>query len=166
MEEKKFKTKTGYCHILPDKIMLTRDGIIGNVAEITNGSNITRILVIYGILAALFAYQAFDNYQRRQILPAILFSLLAIYLIYGIFNSLNNSAARVIEKASIRNVKFKKGITGITRPRFEIYFENTNGKLKKRLILLPGTLSATNNDITKALNIMTEEGLLGQSQIS
>jgi len=33
--EKKFKTKTGFCHILADKLILTRDGIVGNVANVT-----------------------------------------------------------------------------------------------------------------------------------
>jgi len=47
-----FKTKTGFCHILPDKIILTRDGIIGNVAKVTVGNNINRILFIYGGLSA------------------------------------------------------------------------------------------------------------------
>ena len=43
--EKTFKTKTGFCHILPDKIILTRDGVVGNVAKVTVGNNITRILL-------------------------------------------------------------------------------------------------------------------------
>jgi len=49
--EKTFKTKTRYCHILPNKIILTRDGIIGNVAKVTVGNNIYRILIIYGGLS-------------------------------------------------------------------------------------------------------------------
>ena len=45
--EKIFKTKTGFCHILSDKIILTRDGIIGNVAKVTVGNTINRVLLIY-----------------------------------------------------------------------------------------------------------------------
>ena len=50
--EKTFKTKTGFCHILSDKIILTRDGIIGNVAKVTVENNINRVLLIYGGLSA------------------------------------------------------------------------------------------------------------------
>ena len=58
--EKKFKTKTGYCHVLSDKIVLTRDGVIGNIAEITVGKGITRILLIYSgivIFSSFFKYK-------------------------------------------------------------------------------------------------------------
>jgi hypothetical protein len=44
--EKIFKTKTGFCHILPDKIVLKRDGVVGNAAKVTVGNNIARILLI------------------------------------------------------------------------------------------------------------------------
>ena len=62
--EKTFKTKTGYCHILPEKIVLTRDGIIGNLATVTVANNILRILVIYGGLSIGLFYFAFDNYRN------------------------------------------------------------------------------------------------------
>jgi len=35
MEEKSFKMKTEYCHILSEKIVLSSDGIVGNVAKVT-----------------------------------------------------------------------------------------------------------------------------------
>jgi len=47
IENKTFKTKTGYCHILPDRIVLTRDGVIGNVAKMTVGNNITPLGLIF-----------------------------------------------------------------------------------------------------------------------
>ena len=54
--EKKFKTKTGFCHILPDKIVLTRDGVVGNMAKVMLGNNISRILIIYGLIAIALIY--------------------------------------------------------------------------------------------------------------
>lgn len=42
--EKKFRTKTGCYHILPDKIVLTRNGIIGDISKIAAGNSIYRIL--------------------------------------------------------------------------------------------------------------------------
>lgn len=157
--EKIFKTKTGFCHILPDKIILTRDGIIGNVAKVTVGNNISRILIIYGIISVGLFYFAFDSYENEQIIQSILFGLIGIYLVYGITSSINNSATPIIERQKIKNVKFKKAILGLTRSRFEICFEDENGKNKKRLIMLPGSLTNGQNETEKALRIMSEENL-------
>jgi hypothetical protein len=158
--EKTFKTKTGYCHILPDKIVLTRDGIIGNLATVTVANNISRILVIYGGLSIGLFYFAFDNYRNGQIVQPIIFGLFGIYLVYGIVNSINNSATPIIDRQNIKEVKFKKAIVGLTRSRFEVLFEDDQGKIKKRLIMLPGSLTDGQNETEKALKIMTDEKLI------
>ena len=161
--ENTFKTKTGFCHILPDKIILTRDGIIGNVASMTVGNDISRILVIYGGFAIGLFYFAFDEYRNGQIVQPILFVLLGVFLIYGIANSINNSATPIIDRQKIREVKLKKAIVGLTRSRFEVLFEDENGKIKKRLIMLPGSLTDGQNETEKAIKIMTDEKLITNS---
>jgi len=158
--EKTFKTKTGFCHILPDKIVLTRDGIIGNVASVTVGNNISRILIIYSGLAIGLIYFAFDNYRNGQTAQPILFGLLGIYLVYGIINSINNSATPVIDRKKIKEIKLKKAIVGLTRSRFEVLFEDEQGKIKKRLIMLPGSLTDGQSETEKAIKIMTDEKLI------
>lgn len=158
--EKKFKTKTGYCHILPDKIVLSRDGVIGNVAKVAVGNNIARILLIYGGLSIALLYFAFTKYQQGQVYGSFFFFLFSLYLIYGIFSSLNNSATPIIERNSIKNVKFKKSIAGLTRSRFEVMFEDESGKIKKRLIMLPGSMSGGQTETELAIKLMTEEKLI------
>lgn len=160
--EKTFKTKTGFCHILPDKIILTRDGIIGNVAKVTVGNNTSRILVIYGGLSAFLLYSAFNNYQNGQIAMPIIFGIIGFYLIYGIITSLNNSATPIIERSKIKDIKLKKALFGLTRSRFEVLFEDDNSKIKKRLIMLPGSMTDGQNETEKAIRIMTEEKLLNE----
>ncbi|MCG2793789.1 MAG: phosphoribosylaminoimidazolesuccinocarboxamide synthase [Weeksellaceae bacterium] len=155
-----FKTKTGFCHILPDKIVLTRDGIIGNLSDLTVGNSIARILIIYGFLSIGLFYLAFDNYKNGQMITSVLFCLLGIYLIYGTLNSLNNSSTPIIERQKIKNVKLKKTIAGLTRSRFEIFFEDNEGRIKKRLIMLPGSLTDGKMETEKAVKIMTDEKLL------
>ena len=157
---KTFKTKTGFCHILPDKIILTRDGIIGNVAKVTVGNNIIRILIIYGGLASGLLYLAFTNYQSNKVFKSILFGAIGIYLIYGILNSINNSATPIIERNKIKSINLKKAIFGLTRSRFEVNFKDDNGKMKKRLIMLPGSMNNGQSETEKAIGIMTEEKLL------
>lgn len=158
--EKIFKTKTGFCHILPNKIVLTRNGIIGDIANITVGNNISRILIIYVGVSILLFYYAFDNYRNGHIFQPILFGLLGIYLVYGVVNSINNSASPVIERKKIKEVKFKKAIFGLTRSRFEVFFQDDQNKIKKRLIMLPGSLTDGQNETEKAIKIMTEEKLI------
>jgi len=41
-----------------------------------------------------------------------------------------------------------------------VLFEDENGKVKKRLIMLPGSLTDEQNETEKAIKIMTEEKLL------
>lgn len=158
--EKIFKTKTGFCHILPDKIVLTRDGIIGNVAKVTVGNNISRILIIYALVSIVLFYLAFYSYKNGEKIKLLLFGLLGVYLIYGITNSINNAATNIIDREKIKEVKFKKGITGLTRSRFEVFFEDDNGKTRKRLIMLPDSLTDGQNETEKALQIMTDEKII------
>ena len=158
--EKTFKTKTGFCHILPDRIVLTRDGIIGKVSKVTVGNNITRILLIYGTIIIGLSYFVFTGYKNGQTVQPILFGLLGLYLIYGIVNSRNNSATPTIDRKKIKEVKLKRAIKGLTRSRFEIMFEDETGKIKKRLIMLPGSMTDGQNEVEKAVKIMKEEKLL------
>jgi len=140
--------------------VLTRDGVIGNVAKVTVGNNVARILLIYGALTIGLFYFSFNAYNNGDIFQTALFGLIGIYLIYGIVTSLNNSATPIIDRQKIKNVKLKKAIKGLTRSRFEILFENENGKTKKRLIMLPGSLTDGLNETEKAVRIMKEEQLL------
>lgn len=75
--EKTFKTKTGFCHILPDKIILTRDGIIGNVTIVMIGNNLTWIFIIYGGLSAFLLYSAFNSLKKGQVPILINYSIVS-----------------------------------------------------------------------------------------
>ena len=158
--ENTFRTKTGFCHILPDKIALTRDGIIGNVAKVTVGNNISRILIIYSGFSIGLFYSAFDNYRNGQIMQSLFFGLLGIYLVYGVVTGFNNSATPIIDRKKIKEVRFKKAIVGLTRSGFEVRFEDEGGKIRKRLIMLPGSLTNGQNETQKAIKIMTDEKLI------
>jgi len=158
--EKTFKTKTGFSHILPDKIILTRDGIIGNVAKVAVGKGMTRIFIIYGALTFWLFYTGYNSYRDDQLFQSIVYLLLGLWLSIAILSSLNNSATPVIERNKIKNIKFIKGLGGITRSRFEVFFEDEKGKIKRRMIMLPGSLTGGEEATKQALKIMTEEKLM------
>lgn len=158
--EKRFRTKTGYCHIFSDKIVLTRDGFVGNVAKVTVGNTITRTLTIYVFIAVVLIYYGLKRYNSGDTIIAVLFGLFALFLIYGVLTSLNNSATPIINRDSIKSIVFKKGIKGLTRARFEVFFTNEKGKPKKRLIMLPGSLTGGQTETDIAYKIMIEEKLI------
>src|SRR5574343_118147 len=157
--EKKFKTKTGFCHILPDKIILTRDGSIGDIAKITVGNGIARILIIYSIFAIFLLYFAFKAYQESKVVTTLFYVGFAGYVLYKVKQSTNYSAISKIERNKIKEVKFIDAKYGATRSRFEVLFEDQKGKIKTRLILLPGSLNDGENETKKALEIMKSEKL-------
>ena len=159
-DEKKFKTKTGYCHVLPDKIVLTRDGIIGNVSQTVNGNSIFRILLIYSAISIFLLYKTYSSFIKGQNLFALFFVVIAFYLIYSIIKSINNSATPIIHRDKIKEAKFIKAIPRVTRSRFEILFEDEKGKIKKRIIMLPGSLNDGENETEKAVEIMKSKKII------
>jgi len=163
MEEKKFRTKTGYCHILPDKIILSRNGVIGDLADLVVKDNTTGILVLYGVIAAGLLFVAYTNYLSGQNITAIIFGGFGLLLINGIFKSLNFSGTPLIHRSNIQKVVFKKGAFGIFRSRFEVLFKNEDGKIRKRIIMLPGSSSADKHPEKKAMGIMVESGLMSDT---
>jgi hypothetical protein len=157
--EKTFRTKTGFCKVTADKIILTGDGAIASVSGHAVGNSIKRFLIAYGVLSIGLLYMAYDSFRNSDWISAFLYGLFGFYLLYEIVKSRNNSAASIIDRRDIRSVVYNKGTSGLTRPRFEIEF-NENGQVKKRLIMLPGTLSGAKTEADKAVKIMREEKLL------
>jgi hypothetical protein len=149
-----FKTKTGYCHILPDKIVLTRNGIIGDMANLTFGRNTARILLIYSALCVGLLYAAFNAIQNDVYGPALIFISIAAFLVYGIIRSTNHSSTPVIPIHNIKRVQFKNAGNGISRAYFTIHFSDENGKIRKRLIAMPGAVYSDEDATENALAIM------------
>jgi hypothetical protein len=46
----------------------------------------------------------------------------------------------MIEYKNIKSIRIRRSIPGLLRNRFIVRFENAEGKLSSRLILMPGTL--------------------------
>ena len=152
-----FRTKTGYCHLTKDKIILTRDGIIGNISKATMGNNIAKPLIIYGLIFLGLFFLAYKGFSEGSKVSATISLVLALLLVVNIIKSFNNSATPVIDREKIRDIEFKNATIGATRAYFIVHFENHKGDLKRRLILLPGSLINGQKETQKALQIMTSE---------
>lgn len=149
-----FKTKTGYCHILPDKMVLTRNGIIGDMANLTVGKNSSRILLIYATLSVGLLSVAFNAIQNDVYGSAFIFIGIAAFLVYGIIRSSNHSATPVIAINRIKRIQFKNAGSSVPRAYFTIHFTDDNGKMKKRLIAMPGSFYSEEEATEDALTIM------------
>lgn len=158
--DNKFTTKTGFCYVLPDRIILTREGLLGKFANAYSGKGSTKALIIQGVLIGVIIYLGFIEYKRENYVSIGFYGVIALILSYGLFTSLNNSGTPVIDRNKIKEVKFKKGAPGATGDRFEVFFENGEGKIKKRLIILPGSLSKGDKEAEKALSLFKSEGYL------
>ncbi|EDM44786.1 phosphoribosylaminoimidazole-succinocarboxamide synthase [unidentified eubacterium SCB49] len=158
--EQKFKTKTGFCHILTDRIVLTRDGFRGNVAEVISGNKTSGFLIIYGLVAVLMFYNAYSDFVKENWFFFGFYLLIGIYLIYGIIKSKNYSASPVIFRQNIKTIKFIPAKKFLTRSHFKVRFEQEDGKEKTRLIMLPGSLSDGPKETIKAVDIMRGNGFL------
>lgn len=159
MEAKIFRTKTGYCHVFPDKIVLTREGVLGDTAKVVHGS-IAKTLIIYGLLTAYFAFSCYKSFSRSDNFWGVVYLLFVLLNVYAIVSRLRVSATPVINRNTIKLVTFNNAKPGLTRSYFEVFFENENGKIKKRLIMLPGSLSNGSDETKKAVQILREQGLL------
>jgi|SRR5690606_16685196 len=157
--DKKFKTKTGYCHVLPDNIVLTRDGVLGEISKIAVGNTMTRSMIIYSLFLVYLIYKVVTLYAIGDMVRAIFHLAVAVLLFFALLKSVNNSATPVIPRNKIKAVTFKKA-TALTRAYFLIDFEDEKGKLKKRIIMLPGSMSGGYEAAEDAVKIMQEEKLI------
>ncbi|HLP53708.1 MAG TPA: hypothetical protein VK151_01710 [Fluviicola sp.] len=158
--EKVFKTKTGYCHLLPDKIVLTRDGVIGNLASTIHGNHIYQSVVIYVALIGMLSWLMVKDYQKAYFFGVGFYAVIIVFLLYFIIRAIGYSVTPVIERSSIRQIVYKKAIPFLTRACFEVYFTDEKGRNKKRFIFLPGSLTNGEAISNEALELMRSEQLI------
>lgn len=157
---KTFRTKTGYCHITPDQIILNKDAVLDTSEKMTESDGVVKIVLVYILFAAYLIFAAYGDFGRGENVMAGILALVAVGLIYAIAISLDNSGTPVIDRNSIKRVEFTTGKKGLTRSVFVVRFENKKGKIKKRLIMLPGSLNNGSEETEKALQIMRAEKLI------
>ncbi len=161
MEENKvFRTKTGFCQVSPDKIVLINEGIRGQLTDLVYGKDNFRILLFYGmvsmVLLGLFAI--YINVGKVfMALPALVLGLVVATKMLKYYNT---SAKPIIERRKIQKVEFYRAIHFLRRAHFVVNFTTTKGRKMKRLILLPGVLRQGKDEADKALDIMISEGLI------
>jgi hypothetical protein len=159
IQEYKFRTKTGFCTITSQQIILERQGVRGEVANTVFGSGIRGALAIYTVLGiAALAFGALLYFQGSPV-SGVVYSLLGLIFLWNAYASRNNSAAPVIERSAIQSVDAHPPRPPFTRGYFSVWFME-NGRKRRRLIMLPGSFSGGGDEYQKALNMLQEAGLL------
>jgi hypothetical protein len=155
--EKKFKTQTGYCHICPDKIILTNYGSAREVIRLRffNGYRfIDRQPLLFLITTSILGI--YYSAPTAKWIAITFFSSAAALFTYRFIIGFTWQGTPVIERQTIRQLRLIEGRFFIVAPRLEI----TNEKLQKRRIVLPGILRGGKNETEKAIALLQSENLL------
>lgn len=154
-----FRTKTGACTITPDQIILTRGGARGAVAAAVYGNSIGRSLVLYSLLGGAALLSGLWSISRGSTFSGLIMALIGAFFLWSVYAGRNNSAAGVIPRAAIRRVEAHPPLSLLTRGYFDVFFTE-DGKERRRIIALPGSLSDGENEYQRAKAVMRAAGLL------
>jgi hypothetical protein len=154
-----FRTKTGTCIVSPGKLELIRQGAVGKAANFMYGKSIRRGLFIYGVLGIIALIFGIWQLIDKSYIGGVLLCVIGAYFFWNVIASWNNSALNQIERSTVQSIDINPPNPPFTRGYFVIHFEY-QGKMRKRLVMLPGTVSGGSEEYPKALSAMKETGWL------
>ncbi len=154
-----FRTKTGTCIVTEDRIVLTREGMRGAAAQAVIGRAVVRPLIIYGVLAAILAFNGIRSILDEQVVMGGLLCLGSLFLVQGVVRSRGLSAVPEVPLSSVQRVEPRPPRPPLTRGYFVVHFLE-NDRPRKRLIILPGSLSSSSREFAKAVRVFEASGLL------
>jgi hypothetical protein len=154
-----FRTKTGTCTITPEQIILMREGARGTAAERIVGDSIGRALLIYGLLGGGALIIGLWYLLGGDTGAGVVFGVIGALFLWNVVKSRNNSAAPIIDRSAIRAVEAHPPRPPATRGYFTVFFEE-HGKVRKRLIMLPGVMENGGGEYERAVEAMRTCSLL------
>lgn len=158
-----FRTKTGFCSISPDAIILSRvrpgDGAIDTMREKLR-RHPRLILGLFGIVAVVAAL-FFAMKGRYPI--AFVCAVIGIYYLWIILRSRRLSASPIIDRDTIRSITAHPPNPPLTRGHFIVTFVVDEDE-RKRLIALPGSLHDGGEEWERAIVVMAEAGIVLRQQ--
>jgi hypothetical protein len=154
---KMFKTRSGYCFITPDEIILTQQNQLQKTPAKPAGDISTIVLSLYAIGAAFVFYFAVLGFQRGEYYPAAVLLIVSVGIMAYVYAGRNKSFTPVIPRESIRDIELIKANPGGLGTHFNIWFEDDQTQLKRRVIKLPGMFVPENLELANAIKIMQEE---------
>jgi len=161
MEKTKiFRTKTGFCQVSPDKIVLINEGIRGQLADLIYGEGNFRVMLLYGVISFFLLGLSGIYFNVGNVFLSLLALVAGLVVVSKMLKYYNTSAEPIIERSQIEKVEFYGAIPVVRRAYFLVHFRTRSGRKMKRLILLPGALRKGKDEADKAFEIMYSEGLI------
>jgi hypothetical protein len=154
-----FNTKTGTCTVSPTRLVLTRQGEVGQAARFMYGKSVRRGLAIYSVLGAVTLVYGVWQLINQSYLVGALFCLIGAYLFWNVIASWNNSSINLIERSAVQSVEVQPPKARLSSGYFIIHFVH-NGKKRKRLVMLPGAAYGGAEEYPGALAAMKAAGWL------
>ena len=154
-----FNTKTGTCTVSPDKLTLTRDAPVGKLANFLYGKSVRRGLIIYALIGALALFFGVWEIIHQSYVIGVILILIGIYFFWNVIASWNNSSLNIIERKSVQSIEIKPPKPPVTRGYLLVIF-SYKGKKQQRLIMLPGALSAGDEEYSQTIAALKETGWL------
>jgi hypothetical protein len=155
-----FETKKGFCHVFDDRIVLTNDGDCNRVDPNPRQQERSMFVYLYAFMALYLLFQAVENLQMARYFGGVTRILIVVALIAVVVKSINTTGVPLILRKDIVSVVFSPARQNMTRAYFTVLYKNNNGAVKRRLIMLPGSLSGGADATEKALAIMTEKAYI------
>jgi hypothetical protein len=166
--QKKFRTTTGFCHILPDKIAFTKDGRQESIdLSPPKDHRSVKFALVYGLIIFLIIGFIVYKYLGQEIDLAttiITISLIVVFLYY-IYKVINYQARTYFDRDKIVKVKYISALSSLTHGQFIFSIKSDNGKiLNANIILRPKNIYGK-QETEDAIKIMVDEGLISDPNI-
>jgi len=157
--EQTFRTKTGICTITDDQIAISRTGARGTLSNFLVGQSISRVLVVYGLLSLICFATSYMSIRSGDFVTGTFTCLVGLWMARAVYASRHNSAVPIIERSTIRKIEQHAPRPPATRGYFVVHFEE-GGNLRKRMIMLPGSLEGGQAEYAHAISVLSEAGLI------
>lgn len=152
-----FPTATGYCHLFPDRIVLSNSQDPEDIRQ-PSSKNYGRVIkVIQLIVGIILVGASILSIWKGNILGAGSGLFLGTALLIYSQTRKAGSDAPVIFRSSISEVRFRQEYRNPYRALFIVQFRDEQDRLKARPIILRGNLRTNTEEIESAYDLMSSE---------
>jgi hypothetical protein len=148
----RFHTKTGECVVSQERVLLTRFGWRGTLAQMLFfGGSAARP---YAALLAFFLMMLLRCVLLGQLMVAAFYTSAIAVLCVVLVRSRDVSAASEIPVGSIRRIQGVPPVAGVVRGHFIIHFDD-RGSLMRRYVILPGVVEGGGAEYAHASAVLS-----------
>lgn len=157
--QKRFKTRSGYCHVHTDQIIITPFKYVKRMheSETKKKSFLFLAMLIFFILSlGYFTYRRYTHEEWLQVFviggTVLVFSLIAI-------DKIKQLNSKFIFRNTVKTIDFfySEGDEDKINNYFIVYFES-NGKKEHSIIMLPTTVGYKSKECEELIGIMEYMG--------